>query len=336
MSEDPKKNQDDELRFAPSLEEGDDAPQVPTEDTPDEEVTSEMDALAAAIEEIGDGNISFASTPAPQDTPAPTIRYSTNQVNFQQLFPEVSSQIDVDAALDAVSDLDAMLARQDAEDRAVREAERAAREARETEARKIREAEAAHAARIADLEGNPLPQPPFLQLRRGQPASMLPAAGMISLGIWLMVAYATNTAPPPLVVGSVIAGVLSLLMLAGWAITGGWNRGQLFLGLFVLAIAGTILGTATVLPGGLATGWPLMIAAVGLAMLLSGLFGRPREMGFALPGVLLIVVGVVGFAVTADQFSPVILDTIRTYWPVTAIVGVVFLLLPVFRWVSGR
>lgn len=182
-----------------------------------------------------------------------------------------STDVDIDSALAAVSTLSDMLAEQEAQERAEAEAE---------------------AARIAAAEARrsrPLmPMPPRSTLHRGQASSFVPALLLIGIGAWLTLMYTNDSPPDPALVAVIAIGAAALTLIVRWFTTGGWSRGLFFTGITVFA-----LGAATALmflPDGLgAGGWPLIPAALGLGVLLSGILTRPREPRLVFPGLLLIV-----------------------------------------------
>jgi hypothetical protein len=190
-----------------------------------------------------------------------------------------ATDLDIDSALAAVSSLSDMIAEQEAQEQA------------------IAAAQAEQEAREAEFRNNPMPKPPLSSLQRGQLASVLPGLLLIAIGAWLTFTLTTATAPPPPgITTAVVTGAVALIFLAHWISTGRWSRGSLFLSIGLLLSAGVIAFLLQPASPGLGRGWPLLLAALGLTFILSAFLARPARRGFALPGFLMIVGGLVGVA----------------------------------------
>ncbi len=178
--------------------------------------------------------------------------------------------------------------------------------------------------------------PPLTTLKRGQLGSIVPALLLIGIGAWLTLLTTTDTQPDPLLLALVIGGGVVLALLAQWLGTRRWSRGVLFFALTALLIAGTVAGINALSQqsGGidLLRGYPLLIAALGLAFLLDGLLARPASARVIAPGLLLIVAGGVGLAVTLNLLPTSLLDFAAPLLPVVLVIVAVLLLLPlIFR-----
>ncbi len=174
--------------------------------------------------------------------------------------------------------------------------------------------------------------PPLTTLKRGQLGSLVPALLLIGLGAWLTLTTTTGAPPAPLVVAGAVIGGLVVTLLAYWISSGRWSRGALFFALVVLLVAGVI--GFSLQPNGLnlTRAYPLLIVAVGLALVLDGLLARPANTRLIAPGALLVLAGVVGLTVTLDLIPANMMTIAAPLAPVVLIVVVVLWLLPlVFR-----
>ena len=146
--------------------------------------------------------------------------------------------------------------------------------------------------------------PPLATLKRGQLGSLIPALLLIGFGAWLTLTTTTGTPPDPLLVAAVIIGGIVLSLLAQWLGTGRWSRGALFFALLLLLAAGVIFFSLQ--PNGLdfLRGWPLLVVALGVAIVLAGLLARPFNGRLLVPGVLTVLAGVVGLTVTLGLIPP--------------------------------
>lgn len=174
--------------------------------------------------------------------------------------------------------------------------------------------------------------PPLTTLKRGQLGSLVPALLLIGVGAWLTLTTTTGAPPSPLLVAGVVIGGLVLTLLAYWISSGRWSRGTLFFALVVLLVAGVI--GFSLQPNGLnlTRAYPLLIVAVGLAVVLDGLLARPANARLIAPGALLVLAGVVGLTVTLNLIPPDVMTIAVPLAPVVLIVVVLLWLLPlVFR-----
>jgi hypothetical protein len=198
-----------------------------------------------------------------------------------------------------------------------------------------REAEAQ--ARADATQGAPtfvpeMPMPPLGTLKRGQPGSIVPALLLIGIGGWLTLTTTSGASPDPLVIAGVIGGGIMLTLLAQWIGTGRWSRGTLFFGLLVLLAAGVI--AFSLQPNGIdmVRGYPLLMVALGVALVLAGFLARPANPRLIVPGALAVLAGVVGLAVTLGLLPNSVLTFAAPLTPVVIGVVVVIGLLPlVFR-----
>ena len=217
-----------------------------------------------------------------------------------------AENLDIDAALASVASLSDVIAEQEAEEAA----EIARVEAQE-------EAQAEAERRRADYY---FPRPPAMTLQRGQLASVIPALLLIALGAWLTFTLSTaDTAPSTATIGLISAMALGVMLVGYWLSSERWLRGALFGGLSLIFLSGALL---VITP----EGWPLLLAAVGGAMLLSTVLSPGPSRGVTLfSGVLLVIAGVAGFAVTTEAIPT---DPIATIAPVILVLALAVLFLP--------
>lgn len=177
-----------------------------------------------------------------------------------------------------------------------------------------------------------LPMPPKMRLRRGQLGSLVPGLLLIGIGAWLTLTTTAGTPPNSLLVAAVVTGAVTITLLAQWLSTGRWGRGYLFFAILILLVSG-ILGFS-IQPGGLSLvrGWPLLIAAIGVAVIVCGVLSRPADQRLLPPGILLVTGGLLGVIVTSNVLPQRILAAVAPWGPAVLVVLVVIWLLPlVFR-----
>lgn len=227
---------------------------------------------------------------------------------------EVERGFDIDDALASVSSLSDVIAEQEAE-------EAAERRRQEEQEQAIAEAEKRREAYYFE-------RPPAPVLVRGQTASVVPALLLMISGAWLTFAFTTADEPPNLAIVLVMmAGAAGISMLAYWLSTERWSRGALFGGLAVLACGGVLLFlTQTDDPG--TAGWPLLISGFGAAVVLSGLLAPPIQGRQIVAGLVLVVAGGAGLAVTTEALSADIVDLIDDFGLIVLVVLAGLLLLP--------
>lgn len=231
----------------------------------------------------------------------------------------MGNSLDIDAALAAVATLDDLLAEQEAAEQS-----RIAHEQAEAEARAERQARLKNPERF-------FPMPPLINLQRGRIDSAVPALAFILIGVWLTFSATTSgTFPSPAsVLGAALAGI-TLTLLARWLSSGRWARGALF---FALVIVLIVCVCAVLVVGQFfATGWPLLIVALGAAFILSSFLAQPVDRRLAAPGLMISFAGIVGLIVTSGALPSNILTTAASLWPAVTVAVALILLLPlIFR-----
>ena len=221
----------------------------------------------------------------------------------------LAPELDLDAALAAVSTLDDMLAEQEAAEQA-----EIARQEAEVEAEQ---------QRIARMERPELffPMPPVLAMQRGRFDSVIPALALILIGIWLTFTLTTGAVVQTPLLVLALAGAAALAFLARWLASGRWALGSLFFALLIL-LTGAVLAVL-VLNGMLAQGWPLLLVGPGLAYLLTGIIAG--ESRLLLPGVGLCFSGLAALILS---YQIVAGSTLAALWPAALVILLVLFLLP--------
>jgi hypothetical protein len=275
-SEDPENGYD--IRFAPPADESDapEADDLPSEREPEVEAAPEPASLTD--EEL---------TAAPE--------------------------VDLDAALAAISALDDILAEQEAAEQAEIERQRT-----EEQARADQQVRLQHPEQF-------FPMPSMATMQRGRIDSVVPALVLIGIGAWLTFALtAGSTAPSATLLIIALCGGFALTLLARWLASGRWAMGALFFALLMLLTGGIFAYLLT--QGTLITWWPLLLAGPGLAFLLTGVIvGESRLL---LPGVVIAVSSLAAMLVTNGALPAAALTTLAGLWPVALILIAILGLLP--------
>jgi hypothetical protein len=228
--------------------------------------------------------------------------------------------LDIEGALAAVASLSDVLAE-----------EEAAQQTRLAQAEADARATAERQSRLEHPElFFPMPQPLILQ--RGQIASVVPALLLILTGAWLTFSLTTGTAPDPVLVAAVAASSIAITLLVRWLSSGRWARGALFFALLLLLSGITLVYLSQPSTLGIVQGWPLLLVAVGVAFLLSGLMALPVDRRVLLPALGFVVAGITALALTTGVVGSTMMSLAAASWPIVALVMVAIWLLPmVFR-----
>lgn len=166
----------------------------------------------------------------------------------------------------------------------------------------------------------------FRQSRRLQVSMAFPALALIALGGLLIAAPVWLT---PIVTAGLAVGAGAISLLARFWLNGRRERGLCFLGLTVLLWS--LFLTAVVARNLLLDHlWPILLMALGLALLCTFLFERAHERNVILPGLVLILAGAVALAFTwpllpGDWLGGV--QSVLIYWPLLCL-ALAMLLLP--------
>lgn len=278
---------------------------------------------APAVTEEADDTVILASEEidALSESELPVSTEPSVEVAVDSLPVNVTDGLDIEAALAAVSTLSDVIAEQEAAEQA-----RVARIEAEAQAKIERQARLDNPERFFSV-------PPMSMLKRGQLASIIPAVWLIGIGAWLTFTLATTRTPPDtslLIV--VIALGLGLTFVARWLASHRWARGSLFFGLVCLLFGGLFFYINQPNAFGFASAWPLFIAAIGLAMLLTRILTIPGDKRLTYPSMIFIVAGLVGAVITMGLLPTNITVVAASLWPVAVVIIVVIWLFPlVFR-----
>ncbi len=279
--------------------------------------SNQPDETASVESQLPEDDLRYAPPVAAVEAPVESVLDSEVEAEIENE-TSVTDGLDIEAALAAVSSLSDMVAEQEAAEQA-----RIAKEEVEAQLRAERQARLDHPERF-------FPVPPMTTLHRGQLASLVPAVFLILVGVWLTFSLTTTkTLPDTGLLVLVIAGGFTLTFLFRWLSSGRWARGSLFFALALLLcgiVAAFLLQSTT---PGIAGGWPLLIVALGTAIILTALFSQPVERRLILPGILLIAAGIAGLVISLNLLSGDFVATAASLWPVAIVIMAVIWLLPV-------
>ena len=259
--------------------------------------------------------------PPSESASTPLSEEPSVEVADDSLPVTVTDGLDIEAALAAVSTLSDVMAEQEAAEQA-----RVARIEAEAQAKAERQARMDNPEHFFSV-------PPLTTLKRGQLASVIPALWLMGLGAWLTFTLATTrTAPNTILLILVIALGLGLTLLARWLTSHRWARGSLFFGLVCLLFSGLFFYVNQPNALSIASTWPLFIAALGLAMLITRILTPSAQSRLMLPSLILIIAGVAGTVITMGLLASKVTVLAASLWPVALVIIVVIWLFPlVFR-----
>ena len=224
-------------------------------------------------------------------------------------------EVDLDAALAAISALDDMLAEQEA--------------AEQAELARMQSEEDARAKRQARLQNPELffPMPALSTIQRGRLDSVVPALALIGIGAWLTFALTTGTGAPSIgLLILVIGGGLGLTLLVHWLNSGRWALGALFFALCILLVGGIFAFVFA--QGTLPTDWPLLLMGPGLAFFITGVIAREGKL--LLPGLLLAIGSLASLVITNRLLPQATITLLAGLWPLALVIVAALLLLPRF------
>ncbi|NPV65520.1 MAG: hypothetical protein HPY64_00075 [Anaerolineae bacterium] len=184
----------------------------------------------------------------------------------------------------------------------------------------------------SQLAGREIPE--LVRRPAHRPAERPPRGLHTTLAGILLIALGVILVWPVLTGGYILVpNVIAVIAITGWALsllaywhhTGRQARGALFLALMLLFWVGT---TAIAYAQGALDSrlWPLYVAVLGLAILLTYVGDRQRESRLATPGIILLLAGLIGLLITYDIIPPAILATISGAWPWVVVVLILALL----------
>lgn len=168
--------------------------------------------------------------------------------------------------------------------------------------------------------------------RRRFTSMFITALLMIALGVlYLSVTLTPELGSlPPVVMIGITAAAVALSLIGRFVFNGRRERGLFALGALILLWAGLL---ALVVNGNLSVGqgWPLALAAVGAALLLTFVFERNHERGLLLPGFALIVAGIVAMPFGVGLVPREIMATLALLWPLLLLIPALALVPLAFR-----
>jgi hypothetical protein len=307
-------------------------------------VGGESDELSEDAEQLSAVNVEVLAAEINIEIPTSSV---DAPLDIWSDIPTLADDADIDAALAAVASLGAAALDEEDEDDIFEDDpipssdERWSREYAESSAG------LATTAAIDALEiqpqSRPVPRytpqanlPPLSSLKRGNLGSVVPGLLLIGAGAWLTITTTSGGTVDPLLLAGLAIGGVVISLLAYWIGTARWSRGVAFFAAFIALAAGVIVFTTQPLNlaigFNLVTGYPLLIAAAGLALLVSALAARPTSRGAFAPGVVLLTAGIIGAAVTLGLIPGEVLRFTAPLWFVPIVLLVVLWLLPlVFR-----
>jgi len=175
-------------------------------------------------------------------------------------------------------------------------------------------------------------QPRELSMVRGQMASVIPALSLIILGGWLTFALTTSTIQPTagLVFGVVLVAV-GAVFLSQWLTSARWSRGNFFFGSSALLIGGIHLYFSQVSPDAVSNSWSLWIVALGIALFGAGYVAVPRLPRLGIMGFLTIITGAIGYILTSGTLDPSVIQFISNLWFVGVAIIIFMMIAPLIR-----
>jgi hypothetical protein len=168
--------------------------------------------------------------------------------------------------------------------------------------------------------------------RRRFTSMFITALLMIALGaLYLSVTLTPELGTlPPLIMIGITTTAVALSFIGRFVFNGRRERGLFALGTLILMWTALL---ALVVNGNLSVGqgWPLALAAVGAALLLTFIFERNHERGLLLPGFALIVAGIVAMPFGVGLVPREILATLALLWPLLLLIPALALVPLAFR-----
>ncbi|MDL1901938.1 hypothetical protein FBR02_14355 [Anaerolineae bacterium CFX9] len=196
----------------------------------------------------------------------------------------------------------------------------------------LRDSEDARPAYVPPVYTPAVALPPMTTLRRGRLGSVVPALALIGIGAWLTLTLTSGGSVETPLLLAVVFGATVLSLMAQWLGSGRWSRGTLVIALIMVAVV--VVFILPLLPGmpPFPQIFPLLAAAVGVALIMSGLLARPAQRRAFVPGALLIVMGAAGTLLTTGILPEEIGLTVAPLWAIPVVfIGAIWLVPLVFR-----
>jgi hypothetical protein len=178
-----------------------------------------------------------------------------------------------------------------------------------------------------------LAEPPSITLRRGQPASVVPALIFIGVGAWLTFAMSApgSVSASPALVTAVLGGALIVTLLAQFVTSGRWSRGVFFFAVLALLVGGALY-YQSMSPATAALTAPLILLAVGVAFALTGFMARPTDRRLLLPGAAFVMLAALALVIALGVLPVPLTSQMTPFWPiVVAVLALIWLLPVVFK-----
>lgn len=182
----------------------------------------------------------------------------------------------------------------------------------------------------ATVQATDFVRPELFILERGQAASVVPAVLLMAAGAWLTYTLVSGaTVLPGQLLGLALAGMGSML-LAQWLSTSRFARGSFFAGCLLIGLGGLLL--VLFQPGGSGwAGYPLALAVLGAAFLLTALFTMPRSGRLGFVGLAFVWAGLAGLSVTQGILDAALLTGFSRIAPIIAVFVALVLVAPLLR-----
>jgi hypothetical protein len=175
-------------------------------------------------------------------------------------------------------------------------------------------------------------QPRDLSMSRGQLASVIPALTLIILGGWFTLILTTSDIPPTAgLLFSVSLIAIGAIFLSQWLTSARWSRGNFFFGSSSLLIGGIQLYVTQASPATVNNGWSLWIIALGIALLGAGYIAVPRLPRLVIMGLLTIIAGGIGYILTSGVIDPSVIKFVSNLWFVGVVILVFMIVAPLIR-----
>ena len=291
-----------------------DSPESAVDSTSSEEPEAEPEALSLSVDDA-----------ATEDDPERVLESAVvDDLNYDGAPDFDNADFDIDAALAAVAGLPALADLPETpEDEAA--------ESYSDEQPNDAEADEAAIPQPAAYQDAQVSPPPLSKLRRGQAASVVPALLLIAVGAGLSLYLTTNDeAINPAIILSVLLALGGMVLLSWWLSSHRSASGAFFFGSLLLFNAAAIFISNT--PQGFdLAGWPLSIAATGLAIFLTALVVPHMGGRLAVVGLGIIIAAVAGVALTSNLIDPSIQEIAANVWPLAPALILFFLIAPLFR-----
>lgn len=245
--------------------------------------------------------------------------------------PVLAADIDVEQALAAVASLHQLTGQDDDQP----EQALASSDVDELEIAEFRRIPAETDEPEAQESPQPAPsdfqRPSASMLVRGQAASVVPALLLIVSGAALtLLLTTTDFVLHPQEIAAGALGLLGASLVAYWWSSGRWASGAFFAGVSLLLLGGTALWLfLTDFPGWM-QGYPLLLTALGVALILTDLFS-PAALRVWAGGLILAVAGLAAALVTTGALQPALLQIASSLLPVALVIVAILFIAPLIQ-----